>query len=194
MTLLQDRTADTDHPVLDVIAERWSTRVFDTDTPLDESALRRALEAARWAPSANNSQPWRFIVARRGSAPHAALVDTLGGFNRAWARDAAALVVFVAQTSRDDGTPQRWAEYDTGQASAYFSLQAHAAGLATHQMGGFDHDAVARAFELGANLEPVTIIAIGTIGSHAGISEELRQRENAPRVRRALDASVLLDA
>ncbi|MDZ8172970.1 nitroreductase family protein [Microbacterium xanthum] len=194
MTLLQDRTADTDHPVLDVIAERWSTRVFDTDTALDDAALAAALEAARWAPSANNSQPWRFIVARRGSAPHATLVDALGGFNKAWARDAGALVVFVAETAREDGTPQRWAEYDTGQASAYFSLQAHASGLATHQMGGFDHDAVARAFELPENLEPVTIIAVGTLGSHDGISNELRQRENAPRTRRALEASVIVDA
>ena len=72
MTVL-DRTAVTDSPILDVLAERWSTRVFDTETPIDEAALASALEAARWAPSANNTQPWRFLVTRRGSDAYAAV-------------------------------------------------------------------------------------------------------------------------
>lgn len=194
MTLLHDRTAATDAPVLGAIAERWSTRVFDAETPIDEAALASALEAARWAPSANNSQPWRFVVARRGSEAHAAIAEALGGFNKAWAGSAAALVVVAAATVRDDGTALRWAHYDAGQAAAYFSLQAHAGGLSTHQMGGFDRDLVHTAFDLPSDLEPITVIAVGAIGDHSGIPAELLEREQAPRVRRPLSESVLVDA
>ena len=88
-------------PILDVLAERRSTRIFDAETPIDEAALASALEAARWAPSANNTQPWRFVVARRGTAEHAQIVDALMGFNQAWAADAAALIVFAASASLD---------------------------------------------------------------------------------------------
>ncbi len=194
MSLVQDRTAATDAPVLDAIAERWSTRVFDAQTPIDEAALASALEAARWAPSANNSQPWRFIVARRGSDAHATLVSALGGFNASWAPDAGVLVAVLVETAREDGTPIRWAEYDAGQAAAFFSLQAHAHGLHTHQMAGFDHPAVADAFGLPASVQPLTIIALGDLGDHAGASDELLAREQAPRVRRPLAESVILDA
>lgn len=193
MTLLADRIAVTDNPVLDMFAERWSTRVFDAHTPIDEEALASALEAARWAPSANNVQPWRFIVARRGSAAHAKLVATLGGFNASWAPAAGALVAVLVDTVREDGTPARWAEYDAGQAAAYFSLQAHAHGLFTHQMAGFDHDAMAEAFGLPETITPLTIIALGALGDHAAAPDELLAREQAPRVRRPLAQSLLLD-
>ena len=73
--------AVTEAPILDVLAERWSTRIFDAETPIDEAALASALEAARWAPSANNTQPWRFVVARRGTTEHAQIVAALMGFN-----------------------------------------------------------------------------------------------------------------
>lgn len=99
MSTITVHTAQTDAEILDVMAERWSTRVFDPETPIDEAALSSALEAARWAPSANNTQPWRFVVARRGSDAHAAIVASLMGFNQAWAADAAALVVFATTTS-----------------------------------------------------------------------------------------------
>src|SRR6478736_5848911 len=114
MSTLIDRTAETDAPIIDILAARWSTRIFDRDSVLDEAALASALEAARWAPTAANTQAWRVIVARRGSAAHAKVLSALAGFNSAWAGDAAALVVFVAETERD-GKPMRWAEYDAGQ-------------------------------------------------------------------------------
>ena len=119
--------AVTSAPILDVLAERWSTRIFDAATPIDEAALASALEAARWAPSANNTQPWRFVVARRGTAEHAQIVDALMGFNQAWAADAAALIVFAASASLD-GKTLPWAAYDTGQAAAHFTALA-AAGI-----------------------------------------------------------------
>lgn len=183
-----------DAPVLDAIAERWSTRIFDAEAPIDDDALSSALEAARWAPSAANTQPWRFIVARRGSAAHGAVVDSLAGFNRAWAPAAGALVVVLAETTGEDGGALPWAAYDAGQASAYFSLQAHAAGLHTHQMGGFDPAAIARDFALDDTTQVLTVIAVGTLGDPASASEDMRARESAPRTRRPIADSLIVDA
>lgn len=182
--------AEADAPVLDVLAERWSTRVFDAAAPIDEEALRSALEAARWAPSANNTQPWRFVVARRGSDAHAAIVASLMGFNQSWASDAAVLVVFATTTSLD-GKPLAWASYDAGQAAAYFTIQAHASGLHTHQMGGFDRAAIAEAFTFGPDLAAVTVMAVGALGDIESAPEALRERELAPRTRLPIDALVI---
>ncbi|WP_295790482.1 nitroreductase family protein [uncultured Microbacterium sp.] len=194
MSLVLDRTARTDAPILDVLAERWSTRVFDPETPIDEAALRSALEAARWAPSAMNYQPWRFIVARRGTAAHERLVGALMGFNQAWAPAAGALVVVLAETETADGEARTWAQYDAGQAAAHFTVQAHAEGLATHQMGGFEADALRAAFDVEARFAPVSVIAVGTLGDVDGAEEGLRQRELAPRERRTVAESLLADA
>ncbi|QKJ20830.1 nitroreductase family protein [Microbacterium hominis] len=192
MSIALDRTAETATPILDVLAERWSTRIFDAETPLDEAALASALEAARWTPTAANSQAWRVIVARRGSAAHAKVLASLAGFNSAWAGDAAGLIVFVAETTRE-GKPMIWAEYDAGQVAAHFTIQAHAGGLSTHQMGGFDRAAIAEAFDLGTDFTPVTVMAIGELGDIRAASEELQERETAPRVRRPIAESVLVD-
>lgn len=187
------RTAVLDAPILDVLAERWSTRIFDAEAPIDEAALASALEAARWAPSANNTQPWRFVVARRGTPEHATIVDALMGFNQTWAADAAVLVVFAAVASLD-GRPLDWAVYDAGQAAAYFTVQAHAAGLHTHQMGGFDRAAIAEAFDFDDALTAVTVMAVGTLGDVASAAEALREREAAPRTRRPITELLVADA
>ncbi len=190
MSTITVHTAQTDAEILDVMAERWSTRVFDPETPIDEDALSSALEAARWAPSANNTQPWRFVVARRGSDAHAAIVASLMGFNQAWAADAAALVVFATTTSIE-GKPLAWASYDAGQAAAYFTIQAHASGLHTHQMGGFDRAAIAEAFGFGDDLAAVTVMAVGALGDLDRAPEALRERELAPRTRLPLSTLVV---
>jgi nitroreductase len=183
-----------DAPVLDAVAERWSTRIFDAETPIDEEALASAREAARWAPSAANTQPWRFIVARRGTAAHEAVVASLAGFNAAWAPSAGALVVVLTERAKQDGTPLAWAQYDAGQAAAFFVLQAHAAGLYSHQMGGFDRDVISRDFALDTTTEPLAVIAVGALGDPAAATDELRAREAAPRTRRPLADSLIVDA
>lgn len=193
MSTTIDHTAQTDAPILDVLAERWSTRVFDPSTPIDEAALASALEAARWAPSANNTQPWRFVVARRGTEAHSAIAGALMGFNQSWAADAAALVVF-ATVSSIDGKPLVWAAYDAGQAAAHFTVQAHASGLFTHQMGGFDRAALAEAFSFGDDLAAVTVMAVGALGDIDAAPEALRERELAPRTRRPIAESLIVDA
>ena len=124
---------------------------------------------------------------------HEKIVAALAGFNSAWAGDAAVLIVFVAETVRD-GKPMTWALYDTGQVAAHFTVQAHADGLSTHQMGGFDRDAIATGFGLGEDFTPVTVMAVGALGDIRTASEELQARENAPRERRSLSESVLVSA
>jgi nitroreductase len=192
MSIALDRTAITVAPIIDILAERWSTRIFDRDAVIDEDALASALEAARWAPTAANTQPWRIIVARRGSAAHAKVMAALAGFNGAWAGDAGALIVFVAETTRE-GQPMAWALYDTGQVAAHFTVQAHADGLSAHQMGGFDRDAIRAAFGLSDDFTPVTVMAVGELGDIRSASPELQSRENAPRERRPIGESLLVN-
>ncbi|MDN3311296.1 nitroreductase family protein [Microbacterium oryzae] len=189
-----DRTAATDHPVLDVLAERWSPRAYDAVAPIDEQKLASALEAARWTPSANNTQPWRFIVARRGTAEHAAIAESLAGFNALWAPSAAVLIVAVAETATEDGALYTHAGYDLGQAVAHLSVQAHHDGLVVHQMSGFDPAAVRERFELPERFVPTTVIALGELGDIDALPDALRARELAPRVRRAVADSVIVDA
>jgi nitroreductase len=186
------RTAQTSVPVLDTLAERWSPRSFDAEHAFPEGALRSVFEAARWAPSANNTQPWRFIVARRGSESYARIERALLGFNREWAVSAAALIVNIAEVIDPEGKPRKWAEYDLGQAVAHLTVQAHADGYYTHQMGGFDREAISAAFDLDERLLPVSITAIGAIGTPEQLSEVLRERETAPRTRLSLEELVIV--
>lgn len=189
-----DRTANTDHPVLDVLAERWSPRAYDAEKPIDEAKLCSALEAARWTPSAMNLQPWKFIVARRGTAEHAAISETLMGFNQAWAPAAAVLIVTVAIVRDLEGNEIPTAIYDLGQAAAHLSVQAHHDGLVVHQMTGFDPAAVAEKFELAENERPFSVIALGEFGDLDALPEPLRERELAPRTRRPIAESLVVNA
>jgi len=191
---LLDRTAPTEHPVLTVLADRWSPRAFDAETPIDEAKLASALEAARWSPSANNSQPWRFVVARRGSELHTSIHATLMGFNQVWATNAAVLIVAVAETTNEEGAPISHAIYDLGQSVAHLSVQAHHDGLVVHQMSGFTADDIRSLLDLDARFTPMTVLAIGELGDASALPEPLQQREVAPRVRRALAETVIANA
>ncbi|GAA1059122.1 nitroreductase family protein [Agromyces bracchium] len=195
MTLVDtSRHVPTDAPLIAPLVERWSPRAYDPTAELSEESLRTLLEAARWAPSANNVQPWRFIVARRGTEAFTAIHDALMGFNQAWADSAAALVVNVAETVDETGTARQWAKYDLGQAVAYMSLQAQHDGLHTHQMGGFDAARLAEVFGLRAGLDVVSVTAIGKVGDASALPEPLREREVAPRSRKPLDEIVIAAA
>jgi nitroreductase len=182
------KTASTTVPVHPLLAERWSPRGFDRAHEIGDEALAALLEAARWAPSAQNSQPWRFLVTRRGEPAHDRLFAALAPGNQAWAGRASALVLVAARTAGDDGRPQPWALYDTGQAVHALVTQAQADGLAVHQMGGFDTDAVRAGFGLADGLTPVVVLAIGLPGDAAG---PLAAREAAPRTRHPLSDLLL---
>jgi nitroreductase len=185
------KTASTTVPVHPLLAERWSPRGFDQAHEIGDDSLAALLEAARWAPSDQNSQPWRFLVTRRGDEAHGRLFAALAPGNQAWAGAASALVLVAARTAGDDGQPQPWALYDTGQAVAALVTQAQADGLAVHQMGGFDTDAVRAGFGLGDNLTPVVVVAIGCPDDAAGLPEPLAARETAPRTRRPVSDLLL---
>jgi len=150
------------------------------------------LEAARWAPSSGNSQPWRFLVARRGEYAHGLLFDALRPGNQEWAGAASALILVAARTVTDDGRPRRFALYDTGQAVASLVTQAQALGLSACQIGGFDGEAVRDAFGLDDGLTPVVIMAVGRADPDAELPGHLAVRETAPRSRRPL-SDLLLD-
>lgn len=180
-------------PLAHPIAQRWSPRAFDPTFELSADDITALGEAARWAPSAANLQPTRFIVARRGTGTFDTIAATLSGFNRAWAPSASALIIAVAEVVRE-GRPMRWAEYDLGQAVAHLSLEATHRGLITHQMGGFDADAVSAAFGLDESLSPLAVVAVGRHDDSDAVSDEIRERDLAPRERRDLrDLALVLD-
>jgi nitroreductase len=187
------KTAQTSTPINGVLAERWSPRSYDASAPLDERKLTAALEAARWAPSAGNSQPSRFVVARRGSAAFDTVVANLTGANSLWATSAGALIVGIAEVTDADGKPRPWAKYDLGQAFAHLSVQAHHDGLHVHQMGGFEAAGLREAFNIDERFEPVSVAAIGVLASPDALPEQLREREVAPRIRKPLDELVLVN-
>jgi nitroreductase len=185
------KTAVSTAPLHPLIARRWSPRGFDAAHAVDDDTLAALLEAARWAPSANNSQPWRFLPARRGEAAFDLLTAALADGNRAWAPTAGMLLLIAAETIDDTGRHRPWALYDTGQAAAALVVQAEHHGLAVHQMGGFDADAVTTAFALPPSVQPVTVLAIGRHDPAAVLPEPLAARERAPRTRLPLDALLL---
>lgn len=155
--------------------------------PLPPEALLTLLEAARWAPSAGNGQPWRFAWALRGTPAFEAALAALVPGNRAWAHAAGALLVLSARTVRDDGKPAPTAAFDAGAAWMALALQGTLSGLAVHAMGGFDHEVARRLAALGPGAEPQVVIAVGHPGPLEALPEPLRARE-APSDRLPLEA------
>ncbi|MDF2444250.1 MAG: hypothetical protein JWR01_2453 [Subtercola sp.] len=185
------RTAETSAPILDVLAERWSPRSFDETAEVSETALRSALEAARWSASASNTQPWKFIVGRRGTPTFDLINENLMGFNQVWTPNASVLIVNIAEVVDAEGKPRRWGTYDLGQAVANLVVQAHADGLHVHQMGGIEVEGLRAAFDLGERWEPMTVTALGVVAPADRLADEkTRAREVAPRVRKPLDEIV----
>jgi nitroreductase len=185
------RTATTSTPLHPLLAERWSPRAFDPVARLTTEQVSALLEAARWAPSAANSQPWRFLLAPRGSADFDRIFDTLAPGNQAWAGAASALVLVAATTVDGTGNAAPWALYDTGQAVAHLSTQASHEGLSVHQLGGFDAAVAAAAFDLDAVLTPVVVLAIGVRSDVGALPEPFAARETAPRTRVPLEHLML---
>ena len=184
---MTDRTAVTSVPIHPLLAERWSPRAFDATHELGDVELAALLEAARWAPSSANTQPWRFAVCRRGTSEHAAVVECLTGNNRDWAPTASALLVVAATTLGGDGRPRRWADHDTGQAVAQLTVQARALGLVVHQMGGYEPDRLAAMLSADVEVHPVTVVAVGRHDPSAALPDKLAEREVAPRTRRPIE-------
>jgi nitroreductase len=186
-----EKLANTQVPLHPLLAGRWSPRGFNGAHALAPAQVTALLEAARWAPSANNSQPWRFLVANRGEQAFDDIFEVLNPGNQLWAGAASALVVVVADTEFPDGRPNPYALYDTGQAVANLVAQAVHEGLSVHQMAGFDKAAAVTTFGLPEHLHPVVVVAVGEHDAAAPLTGALAEREAAPRVRRPLEELVL---
>ncbi|MFT3682572.1 MAG: nitroreductase family protein [Ferruginibacter sp.] len=187
-----NKTADTKYPVLDLIKNRWSTRSF-ASKEIAESDLLTLIEAASWMFSANNEQPWRYIPALKNTTAFQQVLDSLAPGNAAWAKNAAAFIVSIAKTDLDkEGRPvNRWAEHDLGAANATLVLQATSMNIYAHLMAGFDGAKIRTAFDLGDNLKPVAVIALGYKDVADKLEEPFKTRETAPRKRKALTEIIL---
>lgn len=182
------RTARTDAELHPLLAGRWSTRAYDPAHELADEQVLVLLEAARWTPSASNTQPWRFAVTRRGSAGHAAVLAALAPGNRAWAHAASALVVVAAATLGPDGDDRPWAVYDTGQAVAHLTVQAEHEGLSVHQLGGFDRERLQAVLRGPGHVVPLVVLAVGRHDPSVELDEPFASRETAERTRLPLEA------
>jgi nitroreductase len=180
--------------VLPIIHQRWSARAF-ADRDVSGADLKRVFEAARWAASSNNEQPWRFLVGPRGSATHAKILEALAPFNQGWAGKAPVLILGVAKTRfSHNESPNGYAVYDLGAASSYLTLQAAALGLTTHQMAGFDKDKARTLLEIPEEYALGAVIALGHQGEPETLANEtLIQRETAARERKGLDELVFAE-
>jgi nitroreductase len=157
--------------------------------PVSRQAILTLLEAARWAPSGGNGQPWRFVYALRGTPAFDAFLAALVPGNREWAHAAGALLVLAARTVRDDGKPASSAAFDAGAAWMALALQGTLSGLVVHAMGGFEKEAARAAAALPAGVEPQVMIAVGHPGRAEDLPEKLRAREQ-PNDRRPLSEIV----
>jgi nitroreductase len=169
------------HPLL---AARWSPRAFEPVVELTPAEVSSLLEAARWAPSNGNSQPWRFVVGARDDETHKRIFANLSERNQRWAADASVLIVAAHVTETAAGVPLRHAAYDLGQAVAHLSVQAAALNLHVHQMGGFDADSMRADLNLPAELVITVVVAVGRLGNPDSLPADLRARELALRTRR----------
>lgn len=188
-----------DHSPSDIHAHlraRRSGRVFDAARPVSDHDLRALLEAARWAPSGGNVQPWRFLVGLKPSRDHDTLLALLMEGNRSWAQHAPLLILTAAQVTRINAEGKQVqngsALHDAGLANMSIAVEATHRHLMIHMMGGFNKDAARQLLnEIAPGLEPVTVMAVGYAGGLEGVPEELQKRETAPRVRKELDEILL---
>lgn len=174
--------------IAEPLRSRWSPSVFDAEHELSAAETTRLLEAAQWAPSSGNRQPWRYVVAPRGSAAHQVLVPHLSRGNSGWVPRASVVFLSVAVVGQDGNELSDLLVplHDLGQASAHLTLQARAMGLHAHQFGGFDHDAVAAGLGIPADARLVAGIAVGVRGNPGEVPERDAEREHRVRARRPL--------
>lgn len=175
------------------ILRRWSPRSF-ADRDVTNEDLKTLFEAARWAASSYNEQPWRFMLGRRGDATYNKILSALVEFNQSWAKTAPVLVLSVGKkTFTHNGSPNGYGLHDTGAAMANLMLQAAFQGLHGHSMAGFNQEAARAAFSIPEDYQMGAVTAIGYLGDPAALPATLRQQEEAPRKRKALAEIVFSD-
>jgi nitroreductase len=184
--------APTEYPVLDLIRDRWSPRAF-SDKAISPADLRSLFEAARWAASSSNEQPWAFIVATRDDQENFnKALQPLVEFNANWAKNAYVLGFAVSELAfAKSNTPNRNAQYDTGAAMALLSVEAISRGILVHQMAGFAPDTARDVFDIPSGWEAIAAFTMGYPGDPNSLPPPYRDRETAPRVRKLIREFVM---
>ncbi|KAA3643386.1 MAG: nitroreductase [Chloroflexi bacterium] len=185
------KAADNQHPIHELIELRWSPRAF-ADKPVSHENLLSLFEAARWAPSSRNEQPWVFIVATKDHPnEYQQLLDLLSEGNSRWAKDAPVLILAIAKTFFDyKHRDNAHARHDLGMAISNLLTQAVSMNLYAHPMAGFSRQKAYEAFNIPEDYDPVTMLALGYLGTPDQLDEDLAERETAPRQRKALNEFV----
>ena len=176
--------------ILDILSERYSPRAF-SERDVTDAELELLLEAARWAPSSMNEQPWRFLVVRRTGVGHAALLECLNTSNRRWADKAPVLIAVLAKrTLTRNGLENFHARHDVGLAVGQLLAQATSMGLGLHILGGFNTTALRAAFAVPEELDVVSVLVLGFPGAPESLEPDLRERENTRSTRKPLSELV----
>jgi len=166
------------------IKNRWSPRAFDS-RPVEEEKLLRVLEAGRWAASAFNEQPWRFVVGNKGEEKYDKILDSLIEWNQQWAGKAPVLILNLAKkTFSRNGKVNATALYDLGQAVAGLAMEAVNQGLVSHQMSGFDKEKARLSLGISDDFQPVSVMALGYYGSVEELPEDMQKMEVSARERK----------
>lgn len=177
----------------DLLKERWSPRAF-SDKEIDKGTLRRIFEAARWAPSSFNEQPWRFIIGQKGDETYDKIIDCMAEFNQKWAKTAPVVMLTVAKDnfSKND-KENKHSFHDVGQAVAYISVQAMHENIYLHQMAGYSAEKAIKNFDLSKGYSPVTTVAMGYMGVKSQLPEDIADKESPESKRKVLDELVFTD-
>ncbi|MBN2431872.1 MAG: nitroreductase family protein [Acidobacteria bacterium] len=188
---LLEKIRPVDYDIHDLLRRRWSPRAF-SDRTIEPAVMRRIFEAARWSASCFNEQPWRFIVGIRGAGDtYDRITAALSPGNQRWTHTAPVLVLICSKkTFTHNSKPNDWHVYDAGQAAAHLTVQAMSESVFVHQMAGFSADKARELFQVPADYEVVTAMAMGYAGDPAQLPEELHKSELSPGSRRPLSGSV----
>jgi len=172
--------------VIEEILRRWSPRAF-SDKPVAAEDLKKIFEAAHWAASSYNEQPWRFVVGRKGDEAYKKIFDSLAEFNQKWAKSAPVLILSAGKkTFSHNGSPNYYGLHDTGAATAYLTLQTSALGMHAHSMGGFDKEKARAAFGIPEDYAIGAVTALGYFGDPDALPDHFKQQEMSPRSRKPL--------
>ena len=183
-----EKLAPLNYPIHSILEKRWSPIAFSNQTISDED-LQQLFEAARWAPSCFNEQPWNFVFAiKKNIEDYENILNCLSEKNQIWAKTAPILMITVAKMEFDhNGKPNRWSWYDVGRAMSYLTFQAMSMGIYCHQMAGFSKSSTKESLNIPEGFEPVSAVALGYIDDQIILPEDLQIRNNAPRFRKKQD-------
>lgn len=180
---------NTTYPIHSILYHRWSPRAY-AETRVENDKLQRIFEAARWAPSSSNQQPWHFLVGFKGDDVYTAIFESLVEFNQLWVKTAPILCLAICKKTTTKGELNAYRDYDLGQAVAHLTFQASAEGVYVHQMGGFDRQKAAMSLEIPEEYEVRTAFTLGYPGDPEVLHPNLKKMEYTERSRRLASESV----